>query len=279
MTGGIGLFGRQVWVEIGPEGGPGVRHTGLRVSFKVEHKASKAVSTAEISVYNPAPSTIAALRVPGSAIRVLAGYDVPRVMFQGPPVKDGIEYKTEGADRILKVDAADGVRAYVGTLINTSFTTPTTFGQVLALVLAQTLWFRGFIDPAIEAVALPHGIVLTGRPAEIMDRLAAAAQPAGADWFVRDHALYLVPRGQATPEAAPLISGVQGNLIGSPTPTKKGTKVRALLDASMRPGRSFVLQSLLVSGTFVCRDVSFEGDSGWDGAFYMTLTGRPLGVP
>lgn len=276
---GLGLFGRQVWIEIGPEGGPGVRHAALRVGFKIEHKASKAVNTGEIRIWNPAPSTISALSVPGVSIRLLVGYDAPMVVFQGPPVKDGLELKKDGADRILKVDAADGGRAYVGTRINTSFTTPTTFGQVLALVLAETLWHRGYIDPAIESVSLPHGIVLTGRPSEIMDRLAAAALPLGADWFVRDNALYLVPRGQATPEVAPLISSGTGNLIGSPTQTKKGCKVTALIDATMRPGRSFIVESLLVNGTYVARDVTFEGDSGYDKEFYMKIVGRPVGVP
>jgi hypothetical protein len=276
---GIGLFGRQVWIEIGPEAGAGVRHSGLRVSFRVEHKASKAVNTAEISIYNPAPTTISALAIPGTVLRLLVGYDVPMVIFQGPPVKDGIELKREGADKILKVDAADGGRAYVGTTFNTSFTTPTTFGQVLALVLAETLWFRGDIDPQIEAISLPHGIVLQGRPAEIMDRLAAAALPLGADWFVRDNALYVVTRGTATAEVAPLLSSTTGNLIGSPTQTKAGCKVRALIDATMRPGRSFTVQSLLVNGLYVCKDVTFTGDSGYDSAFWMDLTGRPMGVP
>lgn len=275
----LGLFGRQVWVEIGPEGGPGVRLADLRVSFKVEHKASKAVSTAEIAIFNPAPSSLALLHAPLAAIRLLAGYDAPQVLFQGPPVKDGVELQRQGADRILKVDAADGGRAYVGTAFNTSLTTPTTFGQVLALILAETLWARGYIDPAIEAISLPHGIVLQGRPSEILDRLAAAALPFGAEWFVRDNALYLVPRGQATPEVAPLVSSTVGNLIGSPTPTKKGCKVTALLDATMRPGRAFVVESLLVNGTFVAKDVTFTGDSGYERDFYMQLVGRAVGVP
>lgn len=275
----VGLFGRQVAVEIGPEGGPGVRLADLRVSFKANHKASKAASTAEISLYNPSPVTIALLRAPLATIRLLVGYTpVPRVIFQGPPIKDGLELKVQGGDRILKVDAADGGRAYVGTSLNASFTTATTFGQILALILAETLWARGHILVP-EALSLPHGVVLQGRPGEVLDRLAAVVPPAGADWFVRDNALYIVPRGQATPEAAPLLSSSVGNLIGSPTQTKTGCKVRALIDATMRPGRAFIVESALINGTFVARDVVFQGDSGWDRDFYMDITGKPLGVP
>lgn len=275
-----GLFGRDTAVEIGPEGGPGLRIGDLRVSFRVEHKAGRQPSKATIRIYNPSQASIDLLRAPLAAIRLLVGYTpAPRVVFQGPPVKGGIDLKKEGPDRILKVDAADGGRAFVSTFLQVSFATPTTFAQVLATVIAQTQWSRGLIDSAIEAVSLPHGIVLIGRPAEVMDRLAAASTPFGADWFVRDNALYVVRRGQSTPEVAPLLSSTQGNLIGSPTSTKSGVKVRALIDATMRPGRTFVVQSGAVNGTYIAKDVVFEGDSGYDTPYYMTIEGKPVGVP
>jgi hypothetical protein len=274
-----GLFGRLVAVEIGPERGPGIRLADLRVGFKVDHKASKTVSTATIRIWNPSPTSQALLRAPGSVIRLLVGYEpISKVIFQGPPVKGGIDLKVDGPDRILVVDAADGGRAYAETVLNVSFTTPTTFGQVLGVVLAQTQWARGSIVVP-EATVLPHGIVLVGRPSEVMDHLAAAVPPAGADWFVRDNALYVVPRGQSTPEVAPLLSARQGNLIGSPTATKTGVKARGLIDATMRPGRAFVVESASVNGTYVCSDASFNGDSGFSNEFYMDLSGKPLGVP
>jgi hypothetical protein len=274
-----GLLGRSVVVEIGPEGGTGVRLADLRVGFRVEHKASKAANTARIRVWNPSPTSIGLLRAPLAAIRLLVGYGQPRLIFQGPPVKGGIEVKTDGPDRVLEVDAADGGRAYASTFLQLSFATGSTFGQVLTQVLAQTQWARGFVDPAVETVSLPHGLVLTGRPAEALDRLAAAVPPAGADWFVRDNAVYVVRRGQSTPEVAPLLSSTQGNLIGSPTVDKDGVKVTALIDATMRPGMAFVVASAAVSGTYIARDVTFEGDSGWDQAFYMKVSGKPLGIP
>jgi hypothetical protein len=275
----LGLFERTVFAEIGPEGGPGLRLADLRISFKVEHKASSTPSTATIRIFNPAPASIALLRAPLATIRLLVGYGgIPKVIFQGPPTKDGIDIRTDGPDRILQVDASDGGRGYQ-TFLQVSFATPTTFGAVLATVLAQTQWARGFIDPSLEGVALPHGIVLVGRPEAVMKRLAAAVRPVAADWFVRDNALYVVGRGSSSPEIAPLLSSTQGNLIGSPTSTKDGVKLKALIDATMRPGRAFVVQSLGVNGTFICKDVVFEGDSGFGNDFYMRITGKPIGMP
>lgn len=276
---GAGLFGRVVAVEIGPEGGPGVRLADLRCTFKVEHKAAKSSGKATVKLYNAAPTTVALLHLPLAAIRVLAGYGIPQAIFQGNPIKDGVNLRVEGPDRILEVDAADGGRAYTSTFLQIALATPTTFGQVLALILAQTLWSRGFIDPTIEAVPLPHGIVLFGSPAAMLDRLAAAALPLQADWFIRDNAVYIVGKGQPTPEVALLISSKQGNLVGSPVATKDGVKLKALIDATMRPGRTFVLESNSINGAFIAKDVTFTGDSGWDNDFYMEITAKPPGVP
>ena len=274
-----GLFGRQVAVEIGPEGGVGLRLPDLRVSFHVQFKAAKTMATATIRVYNPAPASVALLRAPLSTIRLFAGYaPLPRLLFAGPPVKDGIDLKVDGPDQILDVDAADGGTGY-SAFLQLSFATATTFGQVLNVVLAQTRWSLGFIDPRVNAVVLPHGIVLVGRPAEVMDRLAASVPVFGADWFVRDNSVYVVVRGGSTPEVAPLLSALAGNLVGSPNGTKKGIKVRALIDATMRPGRSFVLQSKAWNGVFVAKDVTFTGDSGYANDYWMDITGVPVGVP
>lgn len=274
-----GLFGRAVAVEIGPEGGPGVRLADLRVSFRCTYKAGK-VGTGTVNIYNASPTSAGLLRQPRATIRLLAGYvPSPRLLFQGTPDRDGVVLAQRGADRVLEVDATDGGRGYVETFLNVSFATATTFGQVLTTILSNTQWSRGFIDPAVESVALPHGIALTCRPSEAMARLAAAVPPAGADWFVRDNALYVVARGRSTPETAPLISSTQGNLIGPPTTTKNGIKLRALIDATMRPGRTIIVQSVGINGTYVARDVAFVGDSGWDSEFYMEITAKPVGVP
>jgi hypothetical protein len=273
-----GLFGRNVAVEIGVPGTPGIRVDGLRVGFKVDHKLSKAASTATIRIWNTSPATRARMLLPGSSIRLLLGYgSVSRLVFWGQPVKGGISLECDGADQVFEVDAADGGRSYAAT-INVAFRTPTNFGAVLAVVLAETQWARGQILVP-EATPLPHGIVLNARAADILDRLAAVVPPFGAQWFVRDDALYVVPKGQATPEEAPLLSSTAGNLIGSPVATKTGIKVRALIDATMRPARSFVVESKDVSGIYVAQDVTFTGDSGFANDYYMDISGKPVGAP
>jgi len=273
------LFNRQVAVELGRPGSAGIRLEGLRVGFRVEHKAERSPSVASIEVYNPAPTTVGLLDDPATVVRLYVGYaPLPRLVFVGRQVRSGVSLSTQGADRVLRIDASDGGRGFTRTLISVSFAKGTTFGRVLSEVIAKSGWARGAITIDTNA-QLPYGVVLVGRPSEIMDRIASGLAAPGADWFVRDEALYVVTRGESTPEVAPLISSRTGNLIGTPTPTGEGLKVRALIDATMRPGRKVAIQSARISGLFVVRDALFFGDSGFASPYWMDLTARPLGAP
>ncbi len=274
------LFNRVVRVEWGVPGTQGVRLEGLRTSFRVQHTADRTPSKAVIEIYNVSRQSLIALDSPDVQVRLYAGYGtLPRLLFLGTPVRAGVSLTTQGPDRILRVECGDGLRAFTNVAISASFTTGSNFGQVLDLVLSRTGWAVGAIDPAVRAASLPSGAVLFGRPTDILDRVVGTLPAPGAVWFVRDNALYVVRRGQATPEQAPLLSVAQGNLVGSPTATVEGVKARALIDATMRPGRAFTVESARVRGVFVCRDAVFSGDSGYAQPWYMDLTGRPRGAP
>lgn len=276
-----GLFNRSVALEVGVAGAPGKQFTGLRIGFGVDHTKGREPNKATIQVYNLAPPTIALLQVPGVVVRLLVGYGdpaIPRQIFMGNPVKNGIRQQTQGPDRIMQIEAADGGAAYQSTHLALSFATGTTYVQILTAVLGATQWARGVVT-INEAAQLPHGVVLTGRPAEILDRIAATVPPLGADWWIEDGVFYCAPKGQPVPSVAPLISATQGNLIGSPSPTDKGLEVTALIDASMRPGRTFVVESRQFNGTYIADSVSFSGDSGFENDFTMRILGKPVGVP
>lgn len=272
-----GLFDRIVTLEIGPPGVPGVLISGLRIAFNVKHSVSGQPSKGRITVYGASPSTVGLLRTPGAVVRLRAGYEgIPKLIFQGTPVKGGIQRDIQGSEQVLSIDAADGGRAFVGSFINLTFAAPTTFGQILDTVLARTQWGKGFINVPLTTVM--SKVVLFGRAPEILDRLARSVVPS-ADWYVRDNALYMVLTGTPTPDVAPVLSSIAGNLISSPVQTKKGVRCKALLDATMRGGRQFVVQSVdaRVNGTYIARDVTFSGDSYAD-PFYMVLEGRPVGA-
>lgn len=266
-----GLLGRRVEVEIGVAGAPGRRITGLRTSFRVRHSGTSTPNEAQISVYNVAPPTLALAQQPGATVRLLAGYEtgVVRQIFAGDLLKrGGVEVRHQGSDRVVTLNAADGL-AGLQRLVSISAVAGVTVEAVLGQVLAQTGWARGVITVDTTRT-LPQGLTHVGPAGPVLDRLAGAGS-----WQVRDGALYMTAPGVPLPEQAPRFSAAAGTLVGSPQPTEKGVQITALLDAGMRPGRRFVVEASSHSGVYEAREVTFEGDSGWETPFYVTVLGVP----
>jgi hypothetical protein len=280
----VAVFNRTVIVEVGQEGAPGFALKDLRVSFQVDHKKTGTPNTATIAIYNPNPLSLALLDGPLPVVRLKVGYGdsnapdlpaIPRLAFTGSPVKNGVAIVKQGADRIVTIDAADGGRPFTQGTVDLTFATPTTFSAVVAAIAGQLALPVGSIV-IVPDVLLPQGGVFSGAAKDVLDGIAASTN---ADWMIRDGVLYFVPRGQPAPGFVPLFSALNGNLIGSPTKKDKGAvEVTALLDASLRPGSSFVLASETISGTFIAGDVSFVGDSGFDTPFYVKTIGHLPGV-
>lgn len=282
----MSLFGRKVTVTVGQAGALGAKLTDLRVNFRVKMSQSSAPNEATIRIWNPNPLTISVLEVgPLPTVVLAAGYEdpldptgaasVPRMIFIGDVIKDGLIIRKEGPDRIVEISAKDGGFAVANTRINLTFKTPTSFSAVVEAIQKQMLLPKGLIL-VVPDLVLANGGNFVGQASDILDRLAAAT---GNAWWISDNVFFFAPTAAALPLVAPLFSSKFGNLIGEPKKKDRGgVEVRALLDASLRPGGSFVLESTTLAGTYIATDVVFEGDSGFDRPFYVTTTGRlPVG--
>lgn len=272
------LFGRRVVVQFGSSRDAGRSYDGLRVWFRIEHDRSSSPSRGIVVIHNLAPADVGLLNEPDAVVRVLAGYESnggPRLIFQGAPIQGGVrvEHRTGGragaTDRVVEVEALDGGREVIAGRVSLSFGTQTTAAQAVdALAAALGLPVGRIALPA--SLTLPLGLALAGPARDALDSLARTL---GAHWFVRDGALYVIGETADTAESAPVYSVAGRNLIAASPTGDGGVEVRALLDPAMRPGRSFVVEGVPAAGRYVARDVIFEGDSGWDTPFYVTITG------
>lgn len=271
------LFGREVAVQFAaPGAGVGTRIEGLRTSFRVEHTADRTPSRATIEIYNLSPASRATASVVGTEVRLFIGYTpVPRLVFVGKPVRGGVNLLTRGADKVLKIDATDGGASFSSTTLSLTYAAGSPVMKLVDDILLETGWSRGFVAPITDTFG--SRATLIGRPSELLDDLARRVS---AGWFVRDGALYILPRGQSTPETAPVVSAEVGNLIGTPVATREGVRCRMLIDATMRPGRRLILRSPNIpSGQYIVRDAIFTGDSGFQASYYVDLVCRPVGAP
>jgi hypothetical protein len=159
--------------------------------------------------------------------------------------------------------------------VDLAFVVPTAMSVVVAAVAAQLALPIGLITVAPDVV-LPNGGHFSGQARDVLDRIASSVNAA---WWISDGVFFFAPRTTALPLPAPIISSILGNMIGAPKRKDRGgVEVRALLDATLRPGGTFVVVADELSGTYIASDVIFEGDSGFDKQFYVTVTGRLPGA-
>jgi hypothetical protein len=270
------LFGRQVSLQIGREGG-GTAKTfeGFRVTFDVTMSKSSTPNSAVIEAFNLNPASIALAQDPKAVVRLFVGYDVPRQIFQGHPIANGVRLDRRGPDRVLRLELQDGGRAWRDARVAVSYTTSTTLRQVYDAIAAQLDLPAGTVE-IDEDFTFPKGISLAGPARDVLDRLAASTS---SDWFIRDGAIQFIGTGGDTGEQAVVFSATAGNLIGSPVPKDNGIEITALLAPSLRPGKVFAVESEDYNGLYVAGDVGFKGDSGWDRPFYVTTSGTPRSTP
>ena len=296
----MGLFGRLVNVAVGQAGLPGLLVSGLRVNFRVKMSQASTANEATIRIWNPNPATIALLEEgPVPTVVLQVGYGqaldplakVPRMIFTGGVIKDGLTVRKEGPDRIVEIEAKDGGFEIAGTIINLTFKTPTAMSVVIASVAFEMGLITGSIVLAVGPATpvpdpvLANGGVFNGQASAILDRIAASLNGA---WWVTDGVFFFQSPGTVpvVQGDAPLFSSITGNLIGAVKPKDRGgVEVRALLDASLRPGAPFAIETVdALTGltkkpqVYTATDVVFEGDSGFDTPFYVTVTGRLPGT-
>lgn len=265
------LIGRSVAVEIGVPGTAGTRIEGLRIGFDAIHGIKGDANKAQIKIYNPRAETIAALEAEGVIVRVLAGFRIPLQIFQGSPDVDGVSVERSGVDRVLTIQASDGGRVLLDSMVDITIDGPVTPGQLVELARDSLGVPRGPVSEVDTAVEWP-AFSYSGRASGLLDDMSEVL---GVDWSIRDGALALIDRAGDTGETAPLYSSASGTLAGAPKRLQGGgVEIRALLDNSMRPGRPFVLESEELSGVYVAEDVRHVGDSGWAADFFSIIKGR-----
>lgn len=274
------LFDRIVTVTAGPPGGEGKTFSGLRIAFQCNHSGGRHPNRASVAIYNLPRADLGLFKPRQNIVSVSAGYGgLANQVFAGNPVRDGTSYTPQtSGDRILEVELADGGEGYTSAYISKTFSGTTAVSTVLDFIREQTGWDAGDIE-------LPAGLkfdgstTFTDKAPNILDRIAQFI-PGGGTWFVRDNALYIKRVANPTAETALVISRANGNLIGTPTPTRKGVKVRALLDSTMRAGRRIQIDEPgdPANGFYYVTDAILTGDSGYTQDFYMDLTAKSLGV-
>jgi hypothetical protein len=272
----VQLFGRTVILQLNNES-----FTDFRVNFRITKTVDRSPNEAKIQLYGIGRESTANLLFSGreTRVRLLAGYDgSPSLLFEGHPIKDGVALAKDGPERVLEIQAQDGVLRYQRARVNVAYERSTTYGELVQTVVRQMGLPEGIIDRSMPDWdrAVEGATVLEGRASDVMDRLAESLK---SQWSIQDGKLQFIPEGRSRLNRGPRFSPELRNVVGAPKPREKGgIEINALLYPIV-PGDRFVVDGFedpRFRGIYRADSVVHTGDTGYDAAFYTNIQGRKI---
>lgn len=266
------LFKRQVLVQIG-----NLTIRDFRVDFNVfKSLKAKPPNSANITIYNIDVTDPLIRKLQTKAgrdipIRLLAGFDVPHVLFDGRLIKNGADVEDDIPEVKLKLKLQDRSFLYRNARINKTFNAGMKFSEVLA-ELGIALGVPPGTVRVIEDFEFPTSVTLNGRVADLLDDYAATG---GADWSLQDGKLQFLPKGQTRRNTGPLYSHDNLRLMGRLLPKGNGVVFNALLDAALSPGDYLAVKDVEsdLSGAYKAHTITYRGSTHGD-EFKMTVEAR-----
>lgn len=274
-------FIRIVRVSVGLPGATGRLFTteppnALRIAFSTKLNTRKFPNKTSMTFYNLSQDSIDFMSTRGNVFILEVGYRGTGTSILA--VGDGGDVdtmRTETED-ITTVKVGDAETQYLGARLNKTFGNGTTSTEVINAVRQEMDLDLGFCDPELSVITYPHGFTACGAARETIDAVIADIG-LGAEWSIQGGAIQILgSNAKPTKDRAVLLTPTTGLL--SAKKVKKGTEIRALLNANIKPGRLLSVRGRTVSGFFVARTVQVEGD-GFDaaGPFVSIIKARRLG--
>ena len=254
----------------------------LRVQFDVSRGISGSPNTFSIKLYNLSPDHRSALGRELETVQLEAGYAPPEgggnlgIIAKGR-IRD-FQHDRSGPDIITTVSCGDGDLAYRRATISKTIPKGTPVPDVVEELYKElekqgiSKGERKFPDD-VRTLKRPYS--MCGGACRELDVLGRGN---GFYWNIQNETMEVIP-GDGYLEGMILISAQTG-MIGAPTITDNGVKVKALLNPDARPNRqvkieSEVLQMNAQGDTYRISQLDFSGDNQ-EGEFVMNIQGEAL---
>lgn len=258
----------------------------LRVSFNVSRSISGSANTFSIKIWNLNESHRNSLGIELDTVMLEAGYTPPEgggnvgIIAKGK-IRD-YQHDREGADIISTVSCGDGDKAYRRAAISKTLPKGTPLTEVVDEVhkemkkegIAKGEWS---FPEKVKNTKLARPYSMCGSCTRELDTLGRGH---GFYWNIQNETMEVIPGDGHLPGMI-LISPENG-MVGTPTITDNGIKVKALLNPDARPNRLVKVQSEVLKMNrkgekYRISEIDFAGDNQ-EGDFVMTITGEAVGA-
>ena len=254
----------------------------LRVQFSVSKGISGSPNTFEIKLWNLNAGHRNALGKELQSVTLEAGYVPPEgggnlgIIAKGA-IRD-YQHDREGPDIITTVSCGDGDLAYRKATISKTIPKGTPIPDVVETIYKE-MEKQGIkkgewkFPDDIRTLKRPYS--MCGACTRELDTLGRGN---GFYWSMQNEVLEIIP-GDGNLSGSILVSPSTG-MIGAPTITDNGVKVKALLNPEARPNRLVTIESQMLQmnsqgGEYRISQVDFDGDNQ-QGDFVMNIHGEAL---
>lgn len=255
----------------------------LRVAFQVSKGISGSPNTFEIKLWNLAPGHRNAVGRELESVQLEAGYMPPEgggnlgIIAKGR-IRD-FQHDRDGPDIITTVSCGDGDLAYRRATVSKTIPKGTPVPDVVEELykeLEKQGISKGEWKFPEEPKTFKRPYSMCGSCTRELDTLGRGN---GFYWSIQNETMEVIP-ADGFLQGNLLISPTTG-MIGTPTITDNGVKVKALLNPAARPNRlvkveSEVLQMNAKGDTYRISQVDFDGDNQ-QGDFTMFIHGEAVG--
>lgn len=249
----------------------------LFVDFRVVRGISSTANSAEIGIWNLSESTRNSVGKEFDDIILEAGYaNNVGVIFRGQ-IRDVEHIVYENGVRTA-IYAGDGDAAFRSATVSVTVEPGATAEDVVGAVY-ETFEREGVTRGEWE---FPKDMRTYRRPYSMVGPSAREMDTLGRTnkfyWNIQNNAMEILPADGFLPGAV-FLSEYSG-LVGSPTITDNGVKVRATMNPGIRPNRTIVVDAKTlklnaISGTYRVGNAEYYGDNR-DGPFFIDIQGESV---
>lgn len=254
----------------------------LKIGFSVSKDISGRANDATISIWNLNKDHRNAVGKELDSVMLEAGYMPPTggsnvgILFKGN-IRD-VQHERDGADIITTLTCGDGDKAFRKATCSKSFPKNTEVKEIVDDLYKQ-LEKEGIskgelkYPPSLQPYRRPYA--MCGSATRELDRLGRGHK---FYWTVQNETFELFPSDGYL--GGVVVISAKTGMVGPPTITDNGVKVKALLNPEVRPGRrvqviSEVLEMNAEDSMYRVSAATYSGDNR-DGDFVVDVTGESV---
>ncbi|GHV35139.1 hypothetical protein FACS1894187_07210 [Synergistales bacterium] len=225
---------RDISLIVGKGGGDGIELSGLKIAFDILKTDTETPNKAQVKIWNLSDDTAQKIKDEFDTVILNAGYKAKMGLIYKGNIIQVRRLREHVVDKILEITMGDGDEGYIYAMTNKTLSAGATQKDILDAAI-EPMKEHGIelgYCPDLGGEKLPRGKTIFRSSRDV---IADICKTTNTTWSIQDGRIDIVPKDEAIPGNAYLISPSTG-MIDSPKQTNKGIQIRCLLNSEIHVG-------------------------------------------